>query len=149
MSYRIQPSAQAETDIDRIFNWLSERSPDGAARGYESFWDGSAKNSNSSPRQKRARFPPSWFGPAQRAICWFLATGQAPKCAMPPCGRSPIEWPKPVSRHFATTFPTWSTARGAILRPFACRPSARPSRRLTDPLQACRYWRAVTLSAGE
>jgi plasmid stabilization system protein ParE len=39
MSYRIQPSAQAETDIDRIFNWLSERSPDGAARWYESFWD--------------------------------------------------------------------------------------------------------------
>jgi hypothetical protein len=28
MSYRIQPSAQAEADIDRIFNWLSARSPD-------------------------------------------------------------------------------------------------------------------------
>jgi hypothetical protein len=37
--YRIQPSAQAETDINRIFNCLSERSPDGAARWYESFWD--------------------------------------------------------------------------------------------------------------
>lgn len=39
MSYRIQPSAQAEADIDRIFNWLFERSPQGAARWYESFWD--------------------------------------------------------------------------------------------------------------
>jgi plasmid stabilization system protein ParE len=39
MTYRIQPSAQAEADIDRIFNWLSQRSPDGAARWYESFWN--------------------------------------------------------------------------------------------------------------
>jgi plasmid stabilization system protein ParE len=39
MTYRIQPSAQAEADIDRIFNWLSQRSPDGAARWYESFRD--------------------------------------------------------------------------------------------------------------
>ena len=39
MSYSIEPSARAEADIDRIFHWLSERSPDGAARWYESFWD--------------------------------------------------------------------------------------------------------------
>ncbi len=39
MSYRIRPSAQAEADIERIFNWLLERSPDGATRWYESFWD--------------------------------------------------------------------------------------------------------------
>jgi hypothetical protein len=39
MTYRIQPSAQAEADIDRFFNWLSERSPDGAVRWYESFWN--------------------------------------------------------------------------------------------------------------
>ena len=38
MSYRIELSAQAEADVDRIFNWLSERSPDGAARWYDSFW---------------------------------------------------------------------------------------------------------------
>ena len=43
MSYRIQPSAQAEEDIERIFDWLSKRSPDGAARWYESFWDGTPK----------------------------------------------------------------------------------------------------------
>jgi plasmid stabilization system protein ParE len=39
MSYRIKPSAQAEAEIDRIFHWLSQRSPEGAARWYESFWD--------------------------------------------------------------------------------------------------------------
>ena len=39
MSYRIQPSAQAEADINRIFTWLSERSAEGAARWYDAFWD--------------------------------------------------------------------------------------------------------------
>ncbi len=39
MTYRVQPTAQAEADIDRIFAWLSERSPDGARRWYDSFWD--------------------------------------------------------------------------------------------------------------
>ena len=39
MTYRVQPTAQAEADIDRIFAWLSERSPEGARRWYESFWD--------------------------------------------------------------------------------------------------------------
>jgi plasmid stabilization system protein ParE len=43
MSYRIQPSAQAEADIDRIFTWLSGRSPEGAARWYESFWEGAKR----------------------------------------------------------------------------------------------------------
>jgi plasmid stabilization system protein ParE len=46
MSYRIQPSAQAEADIDRIFHWLSQRSPDGAARWYESFWDATQRLKN-------------------------------------------------------------------------------------------------------
>jgi plasmid stabilization system protein ParE len=40
MTYRVQPTAQAEADIDRIFAWLSERSPDGARRWYEAFLDG-------------------------------------------------------------------------------------------------------------
>jgi plasmid stabilization system protein ParE len=39
MSYRIHTTAQAEADIERIFTWLAERSPQGAARWYESFWD--------------------------------------------------------------------------------------------------------------
>ena len=39
MTYRVQPTAQAEADIDRIFAWLSERSPEGARRWYEAFWD--------------------------------------------------------------------------------------------------------------
>jgi plasmid stabilization system protein ParE len=39
MSYRIHTTAQAETDIERIFTWLATRSPQGAARWYESFWD--------------------------------------------------------------------------------------------------------------
>jgi plasmid stabilization system protein ParE len=39
MSFRIEPSAQAISDIERIFAWLLERSPDGAARWYESFWE--------------------------------------------------------------------------------------------------------------
>jgi plasmid stabilization system protein ParE len=36
MSYRIHTTAQAEADIDRIFTWLAARSPQGAARWYES-----------------------------------------------------------------------------------------------------------------
>jgi plasmid stabilization system protein ParE len=39
MSYRIEPAAQALADIERIFGWIAHRSPDGAARWYESFWD--------------------------------------------------------------------------------------------------------------
>jgi plasmid stabilization system protein ParE len=39
MTYRVQPTAQAEADIDRIFAWLSERSQEGARRWYESFWE--------------------------------------------------------------------------------------------------------------
>jgi plasmid stabilization system protein ParE len=39
MNYRIELSARCESDLGRIFNWLYERSPDGAARWYESFWD--------------------------------------------------------------------------------------------------------------
>jgi plasmid stabilization system protein ParE len=39
MSYRIEPSARALADIERIFDWISHRSPDGAARWYESFWE--------------------------------------------------------------------------------------------------------------
>ena len=39
MSYRIEPTAQALADIERIFDWLSTRSLDGAARWYASFWD--------------------------------------------------------------------------------------------------------------
>jgi plasmid stabilization system protein ParE len=30
MTYRVEPAAQAEADIDRIFAWLSQRSPEGA-----------------------------------------------------------------------------------------------------------------------
>jgi plasmid stabilization system protein ParE len=39
MTYRVEPTAQAEADIDRIFAWLSERSHEGARRWYESFWE--------------------------------------------------------------------------------------------------------------
>jgi plasmid stabilization system protein ParE len=39
MTYRIEPTAQAVGDIERIFDWLSARSLDGATRWYESFWD--------------------------------------------------------------------------------------------------------------
>lgn len=39
MNYRIELSARSESDLGRIFQWLSERSPEGAARWYESFWD--------------------------------------------------------------------------------------------------------------
>jgi plasmid stabilization system protein ParE len=39
MTYRVQLTAQAEADIDRIFLWLSERSLDGAWRWYEAFWE--------------------------------------------------------------------------------------------------------------
>jgi toxin ParE1/3/4 len=39
MSYRIEPTGQALADIEQIFHWLSNRSVDGAARWYESFWD--------------------------------------------------------------------------------------------------------------
>jgi plasmid stabilization system protein ParE len=37
MTYRVELTGQAEADIDRIFVWLSERSPEGARRWYESF----------------------------------------------------------------------------------------------------------------
>src|SRR3954452_24515439 len=49
MTYRVQPTAQAEADINRIFAWLSGRSPEGARRWYESFWD-AAERLKSSPR---------------------------------------------------------------------------------------------------
>src|SRR5262249_54544971 len=39
MTFRIEPTAQALADIERIFGWLSTRSVDGAARWYESYWD--------------------------------------------------------------------------------------------------------------
>ncbi len=39
MTYRVEPTAQAEADIDRIFVWLSKRSLDGARRWYESLWE--------------------------------------------------------------------------------------------------------------
>lgn len=38
MTLRVQPTAQAEADIDRIFSWLCERSSEGARRWYEAFW---------------------------------------------------------------------------------------------------------------
>jgi plasmid stabilization system protein ParE len=49
MTYRVQPTAQAEADIDRIFDWLHRRSPDGARRWYEAFWD-SAERLKSFPQ---------------------------------------------------------------------------------------------------
>lgn len=49
MTYRVQPTAQAEADIDRIFAWLSNRSPDGARRWYESFW-GAAERLKTMPQ---------------------------------------------------------------------------------------------------
>ena len=35
MSYRVEPTAQALADIERIFDWLSTRSVDGASRWYD------------------------------------------------------------------------------------------------------------------
>ena len=39
MIYRVDLTARAEADIERIFAWLSERSQEGADRWYESFWN--------------------------------------------------------------------------------------------------------------
>lgn len=39
MTYRIQPSERAEADVTRIYVWLTRRSPDGATRWYEAFWN--------------------------------------------------------------------------------------------------------------
>ena len=39
MTYRVQLTAQAKADIDRIFDWLFQRSPEGARRWYEAFWE--------------------------------------------------------------------------------------------------------------
>jgi plasmid stabilization system protein ParE len=39
MTYRVESTTQAEADIARIFAWLWDRSPDGAWRWYESFWE--------------------------------------------------------------------------------------------------------------
>jgi plasmid stabilization system protein ParE len=39
MSYPIELTARAEADINRIYDQLSRRSPEGAVRWYESFWD--------------------------------------------------------------------------------------------------------------
>jgi plasmid stabilization system protein ParE len=49
MTYRVEPTAQAEADIDRIFVWLSKRSLNGARRWYESLWE-SAERLKTSPR---------------------------------------------------------------------------------------------------
>jgi plasmid stabilization system protein ParE len=38
MTYRVQTTAQAEADIERIFEWLSRRSLEGARRWYQAFW---------------------------------------------------------------------------------------------------------------
>ena len=38
-TYRVQPTAQAQADVDSIFDWLAERSPDAARRWYEAFWE--------------------------------------------------------------------------------------------------------------
>ena len=48
MTYRVQPTAQAEADVDRIFLWLSERSHDGASRWYEAYSE-SAERLKTSP----------------------------------------------------------------------------------------------------
>jgi ParE toxin of type II toxin-antitoxin system, parDE len=48
MTYRVQLTAQAEADIDRIFDWLFQRSPEGARRWYEAFWE-SAERLKSNP----------------------------------------------------------------------------------------------------
>jgi len=39
MNYRVELTAQAEVDINRIYAWLSQRSQEGATRWYESFWN--------------------------------------------------------------------------------------------------------------
>ena len=39
MTYLVQLTTQTEADIDRIFNWFFERSPEGARRWYDAFWD--------------------------------------------------------------------------------------------------------------
>ncbi len=43
MTYRVEPTAQAEADIDRIFDWIFERSPEGARRWYEAFCKSAAR----------------------------------------------------------------------------------------------------------
>ena len=48
MTYRVQLTAQAEADIARIFDWLFQRSPEGARRWYEAFWE-SAERLESNP----------------------------------------------------------------------------------------------------
>jgi len=48
MTYRVHLTAQAEADIDRIFDWLFQRSPEGARRWYEAFWE-SAERLKSNP----------------------------------------------------------------------------------------------------
>jgi hypothetical protein len=40
MTYRVELTARAEADLDRIYERLSSASAKGAARWYESFWDG-------------------------------------------------------------------------------------------------------------
>ena len=52
MTYRVQLTAQAEADIDRIFDWLFQRSPEGARRWYEAFWE-SAERLKSNPLSMR------------------------------------------------------------------------------------------------
>jgi plasmid stabilization system protein ParE len=43
MTYRVELSARAEADMARIHGRLAERSPEGAARWYEAFWDAVAR----------------------------------------------------------------------------------------------------------
>ncbi len=80
MTYRVQPTAQAEADIDRIFNWLFERSPEGARRWYEAFWDsaerlesfplscGVAPESDDFPEEVRQMFFKTRRGRTYRAL---------------------------------------------------------------------------------
>src|SRR5579862_9553870 len=53
--YRLHVSRRADSDADAIFEWLSERSPDGAANWYRAFDDTLESLRENPERHARAR----------------------------------------------------------------------------------------------
>jgi toxin ParE1/3/4 len=75
MRYRVELTAQAEAEIDRIFTWLSERSQDAANRWYESFWN-SAERLQTFPRSCGVAPENAKFGVELRQILFGTKRGR-------------------------------------------------------------------------
>jgi plasmid stabilization system protein ParE len=75
MTYRVELTTRAETDIDRIFACLSEHSQEGAERWYESFWN-SAERLKTFPSSCGAAAESPSFGNELRQMLFGTKRGR-------------------------------------------------------------------------